>query len=228
MLGLALILLGAFGWWFWESRNRRTHAVGPGYQPSIELPHEQAFELYHNAFSLCSKKLRVCMAELDLDYESHPIDLIETGSYETLSRHFLAVNPAGTVPVLVHNGHPVYESHEQIRYAADHAGEDSEALVPEEEQLRREMQIWVDLASLTGDDPLAAMAESAGNCVPGITLPLFASMLKEIPTHRILVGLLFHRLRFRPFLFLLMKAAGLGGLKRVKPLTQAIERSITT
>ncbi|MDG2334541.1 MAG: glutathione S-transferase family protein [Myxococcota bacterium] len=226
MLGLALILLGAFGWWFWESRNRRTHAVGPGYQPSIELPHEQAFELYHNAFSLCSKKLRVCMAELDLDYESHPIDLIETGSYETLSRHFLAVNPAGTVPVLVHNGHPVYESHEQIRYAADHAGEDSEALVPEEEQLRREMQIWVDLASLTGDDPLAAMAESAGNCVPGITLPLFASMLKEIPTHRILVGLLFHRLRFRPFLFLLMKAAGLGGLKRVKPLTQAIERSI--
>jgi glutathione S-transferase len=88
------------------------------------------------------------------------------------------------------------------------------------------MQIWVDRASLTGDDPLAAMAESAGNCVPGITLPLFASMLKEIPTHRILVGLLFHRLRFRPFLFLLMKAAGLGGLKRVKPLTQAIERSI--
>ena len=26
------------------------------------------------------------------------------------------VNPAGTVPVLVHNGHPVYESHEQILY----------------------------------------------------------------------------------------------------------------
>ena len=26
------------------------------------------------------------------------------------------VNPAGTVPVLIHNGHPVYESHEQIVY----------------------------------------------------------------------------------------------------------------
>ena len=24
------------------------------------------------------------------------------------------VNPAGTVPVLVHQGHPVYESHEQV------------------------------------------------------------------------------------------------------------------
>ena len=26
------------------------------------------------------------------------------------------MNPAGTVPVLIHNGHPVYESHEQIAY----------------------------------------------------------------------------------------------------------------
>ena len=26
------------------------------------------------------------------------------------------VNPAGTVPVLIHNGHPIYESHEQIVY----------------------------------------------------------------------------------------------------------------
>ena len=31
------------------------------------------------------------------------------------------VNPAGTVPVLIHNGHPVYESHEQILYI-DQAG----------------------------------------------------------------------------------------------------------
>ncbi|MDE0883959.1 MAG: glutathione S-transferase family protein [Myxococcota bacterium] len=226
MLELVLILTGGFGWWFWENRKRRTHAVSPGYQPSIELPHEQEFELYHNAFSLCSKKIRVCMAELDLDYESHPIDLIETGSYETLSRHFLAINPEGTVPVLLHHGHPVYESHEQIRYAADHAGEGSESLVPEEEERSREMQLWVDRASLTGDNPILAMAESAGNCVPGITLPLFCSMLKEIPIRRILVGLLFHRLRFRPFLFLLMKAAGLGRLAKIKPLAQTIERSI--
>jgi len=226
MLEMACIRAAAFGWWFWENRKRRTHRVSPGYQDSLELPHQQEFELYHNDFSLCSKKIRVCLAELDLNYASHHIDLIETGSYETLSRHFLAVNPEGTVPVLLHHGHPVYESHEQIRYAADHADKDAESLVPEAEDSQRVMQEWVDRASITGDDPLAGMAQSAGNCVPGITLPLFCSMLKEIPTHRILVGLLFHRLRFRPSAFLLMKIAGLGRLAKAGPLAGTIGRSI--
>ena len=37
--------------------------------------------------------------------------------WETQSAAYLThVNPVGTVPVLVHNGHPVYESHEQILY----------------------------------------------------------------------------------------------------------------
>ncbi|MCH8149689.1 MAG: acyltransferase domain-containing protein, partial [Planctomycetes bacterium] len=50
-------------------------------------------------------------------YHSHHIDLIETGTYENIRARMLSVNPAGTVPVLVHNGHPIYESHAQIRYA---------------------------------------------------------------------------------------------------------------
>ena len=42
--------------------------------------------------------------------------LPSSGSYETKMPWFLRINPAGTVPVLVHNGHPIYESHEQIVY----------------------------------------------------------------------------------------------------------------
>ena len=110
--------MAALAWWAWERSHRRTHPVPAGLQLHIELPHEQEFELYHNALSLCSMKTRVCMAELAIPYGNHPIDLIETGSYENIGRRFLAVNPGGTVPVLVHKGHPVYESHEQIRYAA--------------------------------------------------------------------------------------------------------------
>ncbi len=53
-----------------------------GIHPEITLPHTEAWELYHNGFSLCSKKLRVCMAELGLPYRSHHIHLIETGAYE--------------------------------------------------------------------------------------------------------------------------------------------------
>ncbi len=160
------------GWWAWEKAHRRSHPVPPGLQEDVTLPHEQEFELYHNALSLCSMKARVCLAELGIPYRSHPIDLIETGSYENISRHFLAVNPAGTVPVLVHRGHPVYESHEQIRYAALHAPAGAPSLVPEDPALREQMEAWIDRSSITGD-PIREGHLSAGNAVPGQTLPLF-------------------------------------------------------
>ncbi len=41
-------------------------------------------------------KSRVCMAELGIPYQSHTIDLIETGAYENIRRPFLSVNPGGT------------------------------------------------------------------------------------------------------------------------------------
>jgi glutathione S-transferase len=218
------LLVAVVAWYAWEKAHRRTHPVPPGFQPDVEIPHEQEFELYHNALSLCSMKARFCMAELGIPYESRHIDLIETGSYETLSRRFLAVNPGGTVPVLVHHGHPVYESHEQIRYAADHAPPGSPALVPDDPALREEMQVWVDRSSLT-EDPLRHGDESAGNAVPGLTLPIFAAMIDRIPIHRILVGLLFHFDRRRPLVFLTFKLRGLEKLGSIPPAVKAIARS---
>jgi len=200
---------------------RRTHPMSGGLHPERSVPHTAEFELYHNDFSLCSKKIRMCLAELELPYLAHPIDLIETGSYETLSRRFLAVNPAGLVPVLVHRGHPVYESHEILIYAAAHA-KSHEPLVPPDEPTRAVMQRWIDRSSLVGDDPTAGVAESAGNCVPGLTLPLFAAMIRDIPAHRILEGLLFHRIKQRPLLFLLLKARGLAGFASVSRLTRVV------
>jgi glutathione S-transferase len=204
-------------WWAWEKAHRRTHPVPPGLQAEIDLPYEEEFELYHNALSLCSMKTRLCMAELGIPYRGHAIDLIETGRYETLSRAFLAVNPAGTVPVLVHRGHPIYESHEQIRYAAAHAPPDSPALVPADPALKREMERWVDLSSLTAD-PIRAPEQSVGNAVPRLTFQLFAAMIEEIPYRNILEGLLFHFDKRRPILFLTLKARGLGRLHTIKPL----------
>ena len=55
-------------WWAWENRRRRRHPVPEGHQPDVEISHEQEFELYHNALSLCSMKSRVCMAELGIPY----------------------------------------------------------------------------------------------------------------------------------------------------------------
>ncbi len=224
LLVLVVVLLGVgVAWWLREKSRRATHPVPAGHRPEIELPHTQAFELYHNALSLCSMKSRVCMAELGLPYASHPIDLIETGAYENIRPAFLAVNPGGTVPVLVHEGHPVYESHEQIRYAADHAP-GSPKLVPEDRALRDEMQRWIDRSSLT-DDPLNHGDESAGNAIPGLTLPLFAAMIERIATWKVVEGLLFHFDKRRPVMFLGFKAAGLARFGRLSPAVKLLARS---
>ena len=42
-------------------------------------------------------------------------DVLQKNIFQGLE-YLRDVNPAGTVPVLIHNGHPVYESHEQIVY----------------------------------------------------------------------------------------------------------------
>ncbi len=222
----AALAAGAFGWWGWERSHRRTRPMAGGLHPDVSLPHDREFELHHNALSLCSQKVRLCLAELGIEYASHHVDLIETGAYENVGRAFLRVNPAGLVPVLVHRGHPVYESHEQIRYAAEHAPPGAAALVPADPERRAEMHRWVELASLTGDDPIAASAERAGNAVPGLTVPLFAAMLADIPVRRIVEGLLFHRLKSRPLAFLAMKAAGIGGLPRLAPAARVVRRSL--
>ena len=216
--------LGLGGWYAHERGLRRTHAMSGGLHAEITLPHTAEFELYHNDFSLCSKKIRMCLAELGIPYLGHPIDLIETGSYETLSRRFLAVNPAGLVPVLVHEGHPIYESHEILLYAAAHSGA-PDALVPADPAQRALMQRWIDRSSLTGDDPTADLASSAGNCVPGLTVPLFAAMIREIGTPRIVEGLLFHRLKQRPLLFLALKTVGLSRIGALAPVRGAVVAS---
>ncbi|BFM17068.1 hypothetical protein R50073_32510 [Maricurvus nonylphenolicus] len=204
-------------WFFWEKKHRKTHAMAGGIHRDIHLPHEQEFELYHNALSLCSKKVRVCLDELGIDYKGHHIHLIETGYYETLSRHFLKVNPAGILPVLVHNGHPVYESHDILTYAAAHS-KTPYLLVPENPQDEEEMQHWINKASIIGDDAIEGIKISAGYCSGMLSLPLFAAGMTYIPLRYPLVGLLFHRLKIRAVLFTLLKISGLKGFTKLTPL----------
>ncbi|MEM7280225.1 MAG: glutathione S-transferase family protein [Pseudomonadota bacterium] len=222
-VAVVLILVTA---WYLENRRRNAHPVGSGFQGDIDLPHDQEFELYHNALSVCSMKVRVCLAELQIPYKSHHIDLIETGAYETTRAHFRLVNPAGTVPVLVHNGHPIYQSHEQIRYAARHAPPDVESLLPETDEQTKQMEYWIDRSSLTVD-PLNNMESSAGNAVPGQTIPLFATMIEKIATWRIFEGLLFHHNKRMPMLFFMLKSKGLRALADDARLNKFLNESRT-
>lgn len=63
--------------------------------------------LYHAWDSTCSQKVRLCLAEKELDYEGVVLNLRR---FEHLTDPFLEMNPAGYVPVLRHNGFMVTES----------------------------------------------------------------------------------------------------------------------
>jgi glutathione S-transferase len=63
--------------------------------------------LYHAWASTCSQKVRLALAEKDLVYEGVVLNLRR---FEQLAPDFLAINPDGVVPVLVHDGFVVRES----------------------------------------------------------------------------------------------------------------------
>lgn len=64
-------------------------------------------ELWHHRNSTCSQKVRLALAEKGLAWTGHSVNLRE---FEQLSAAFLALNPAGMVPVLVHDGAVLTES----------------------------------------------------------------------------------------------------------------------
>ena len=222
-----LLGLGVLGWYLWQRSQRKTHSVPEGLQTHITLPHTQTWTLYHNDFSLCSKKVRVCLAELDINYDSCHIDLIETGKYENIRHDFLRVNPGGVVPVLLHDGHPIYESHEQIKYAASFGTTPGtpNALVPTDANELALMHKWIEKTSLVGDNPMANMHKTAGNAIPGLTVPLFAAMIEYIPWRKIFEGLLFHRFKQRAVFFISLKFKGLRGVTKLPPVTKAVTAS---
>lgn len=165
--------------------------------------------LYHNDFSLCSRKVRICLFENGLDYVSKHIDLIETGKYEVASKEFLKINPGATVPVLLHRGRPIYESHEQIKYIFHHARDNK---VSEETDIQIAIDYWTEKASMVGN-PVTEHKKYAGNTIGPLTFPLFATMLSYVPVFEILKGLIFHPIRQRVVIFLMLKIFGINFLK---------------
>ena len=219
---LALAFAGLLGWFLFERSRRRTHAVEGGFHPEISLPHEAPFELYGNAFSHCSRKTRLVMAELGIPFVHKPIDLIETGSYQTLSPAYLTVNPSGLIPTLVHNGHPVYESDDIMAYAVSQAPSGAPLLVPTDPALRQRLEAWIAFGNLSSNAPTADMERRIGACVPALTLPLFITAIRYIPLHRILFGFLFHPDKARPMFFSLARVLGLRRTLAIRPIQQMV------
>ena len=184
---------------------------------------DEKWILYHNCFSLCSRKVRLCLEELEIKYDQEHIDLIETGKYQVASKNFLKINPGATVPVLLHEGYPIYESHEQIYYLTKESS--SNSIIPANEKDKNSMDYWVKKSSMVGD-PMENQDTYAGNCIGALTFPLFASMIKYININKILFGLINHPLKIRVFLFIILKIFGYKAFSSSSPISRLIKRSL--
>jgi glutathione S-transferase len=93
--------------------------------------------LYHHNLSVCAQKVRLALAEKDLDWEDRAVDLMKG---EHLKPDYLALNPKGVVPTLVHDGAPVIESTIILEYLEDAFPEPS--LRPAAPLERARMRVW--------------------------------------------------------------------------------------
>ncbi|NIO08444.1 MAG: glutathione S-transferase family protein [Deltaproteobacteria bacterium] len=93
--------------------------------------------LYHGLASTCSKKVRLCLAEKGLEYESR---LLNLQKFEQHEPEYLKLNPKGVVPTLVHNGNPICESTTIIDYLEEKFPEPP--LTPENSANRERMRKW--------------------------------------------------------------------------------------
>jgi len=75
-----------------------------------------AVELYHFWSSVCSVRARMALEEKGVPWESRYIDLFR---FDQMTPEYLAINPDGVVPTLVHDGQPVRESTIIVEYVDD-------------------------------------------------------------------------------------------------------------
>ena len=63
--------------------------------------------LHHGWRSSASRRVRLCLEEKGLSYESHVVDMTKM---EHHSPEYLKLNPLGVIPTLIHDGRPLHES----------------------------------------------------------------------------------------------------------------------
>lgn len=69
----------------------------------------KGLHLFHAGISNCSMRVRLVLEEKGLEWVSHEIDL---GHQESNQSWYMAINPKGLVPSIVHDGVVVTESND--------------------------------------------------------------------------------------------------------------------
>jgi glutathione S-transferase len=94
--------------------------------------------LHHAWRSSASRRVRLCLEEKGLAYESHPVDLAKM---EHHTPEYLRINPNGVIPALLHDGRPLYESGTICEYLDETFP--APPLRPEDAYGRATMRNWI-------------------------------------------------------------------------------------
>ena len=75
-----------------------------------------SLKLYHHGSSVCAAKVRLVLAEKDVAWEGHYLDIL-AGEHHT--PEYRKLNPKALVPTLVHDGQVIRESSVICEYIDD-------------------------------------------------------------------------------------------------------------
>src|SRR5258708_29102488 len=128
-----------------------------------------AFTLYNAPQSTCSQRVRFVLNAKGLAFEEKKLDLL---AGDQLAPDYLALNPNGVVPTLVHDGEVVIDSSVIIEYLDEvaPAGESFTPQAPAERARMRALMRFID------EVPAAAVRVPTFNLA---FLPRFAKMSEE-------------------------------------------------
>jgi len=94
--------------------------------------------LYHGLASTCSKKVRMCLYEKGIQFESR---LLNLQKFEQHRPEYLALNPSGVVPTLVHDDRVIIESSIIIEYLDD--AFPTPPLRPSDAYWKSQVKLWL-------------------------------------------------------------------------------------
>jgi len=116
--------------------GKSTGGVSPPHESRTPMQTPE-LTLYHGLASTCSKKVRLCLFEKGITFTSELLDLQK---FEQHRPEYLALNPNGVVPTLVHYGHPIIESSIINEYIDDIFPDPP--LKPNDPVARARMRLW--------------------------------------------------------------------------------------
>ncbi|MEP5154619.1 glutathione S-transferase family protein [Planktotalea sp.] len=94
--------------------------------------------LYHSAYSTCSQKVRLTLAEKGLEYTSNELSFAKQ---EQLEPDYLKINPNGVVPTLVDGDDVIMDSSVIVEYLEE--AYPTPALSPSDTVERAKMRVWL-------------------------------------------------------------------------------------